>query len=290
MTEFTYDDPSINSGMDDDMYKLVALDMDGTLLSSDGTISAENKAAIAAARQQGVTIVLASGRPLEGMKWALDALNMNGKNDFVLSYNASLIQRVSDNAIIRSETLTGIDAKNIASLAHDLGVHVHAFTRRQGLITPVSNTYTDHEANINGLDITITDFSTLDDDEEVMKVMMIDEPECLSSAIAQLPAFLYEKYTIVQSAPFFLEFMNPHSNKGVGVEALANYLDIKQNEVICMGDAGNDHHMLEYAGLGVAMGNATEATKAIADHITETNNNAGVAKVIQTFILDTPAP
>lgn len=268
------------------MYKLVALDMDGTLLSSDGTISQENKAAISAARKQGVSIVLASGRPLEGMTWALNELDMTGNNDFVLSYNASLIQRVSTKEIIRSETLTGLDAKNIASLAHDLGVHVHAFTRRQGLITPENNYYTDHEAKINGLAITVEDFATLENDEEVMKVMMIDDPDRLSAAIAQLPKELYQRYTIVQSAPFFLEFMNPNSNKGVGVEALAEYLDIKQSEVICMGDAGNDHHMIEYAGLGVAMGNATKETKAIANFITDTNNNAGVAKVIQQFILD----
>ncbi|EAR57334.1 hypothetical protein SKA34_06240 [Photobacterium sp. SKA34] len=152
------------------MYKLVALDMDGTLLSSDGTISQENKAAISAAREQGVSIVLASGRPLEGMTWALTELNMTGSNDFVLSYNASLVQRVSNKEIIRSETLTGLDAKNIASLANDLGVHVHAFTRRQGLITPKNNYYTDHEAKINGLAITIEDFATLENDEEVMKV------------------------------------------------------------------------------------------------------------------------
>lgn len=268
------------------MYKLVALDMDGTLLSSDGTISQENKAAISAAREQGVSIVLASGRPLEGMTWALNELDMTGSNDFVLSYNASLVQRVSNKEVIRSETLTGLDAKNIALLAHDLGVHVHAFTRRQGLITPENNYYTDHEAKINGLAITIEDFATLENDEEVMKVMIIDEPDRLSAAIAQLPKALYQSYTIVQSAPFFLEFMNPNSNKGVGVEALAEYLDIKQSEVICMGDAGNDHHMIEYAGLGVAMGNATDETKAIANFITDTNNNAGVAKVINEFILD----
>ena len=116
--------------------------------------------------------------------------------------------------------------------------------------------------------------------------MIIDEEERLEAAIAQLPSDLYQQYTIVRSAPFFLEFMHTNSNKGVGVKALADFLNIKQDEVIAMGDAGNDHHMIEFAGLGVAMGNATEATKAIANYLTDTNNNSGVAQVIEKFILN----
>ncbi|KJG09791.1 Cof-type HAD-IIB family hydrolase [Photobacterium kishitanii] len=268
------------------MYKLVALDMDGTLLNSDGAISEHNKQAIAAARAQGVYVVLASGRPIEGMTWALKELNMNSDNDFVLSYNASLIQRVASQEVVRSQTLIGSDAKAIAAIAHDLGVHVHAFSRRQGLITPQHNYYTDHEAKINGLTITLADFAELDDNEEIMKVMIIDDAERLEAAIAQLPPALYQQYTIVRSAPFFLEFMHTNSNKGVGVKALADFLNINQDEVIAMGDAGNDHHMIEFAGLGVAMGNATEETKAIANYITDTNNNSGVAQVIEKFILN----
>lgn len=80
--------------------------------------------------------------------------------------------------------------------------------------------------------------------------------------------------------------MNPNSNKGTGVKALADYLGIDASEVICMGDAGNDHHMIEYAGLGIAMENASEDTKAIANYITDTNDNSGVAQVIEKFILN----
>ncbi|KXI21333.1 sugar-phosphatase [Photobacterium sanguinicancri] len=268
------------------MYKLVALDMDGTLLNSNGEISPRTQDAIAKARSMGVHVVLASGRPLEGMTKALADLSMTSDDDYVLSYNASMVQRVASQAVIRSQILKGSDAKNIASLSRDLGVHVHAFSRRFGLITPENNDFTRHEAEINGLTITELDFVELDNNEDIMKVMMIDEPERLSAAIAQLPSMLHEQYTIVQSAPFFLEFLNPKSNKGAGVGMLAEHLGIDASEVICMGDAGNDKHMLEYAGLGVAMANATDDIKAIADHITDSNNDDGVAKVIEAFILN----
>ncbi|MGR5543174.1 HAD-IIB family hydrolase, partial [Vibrio campbellii] len=81
-------------------------------------------------------------------------------------------------------------------------------------------------------------------------------------------AELREEFTVVQSAPIFLEFLNPLANKGIGVAAIAEHLGIKQEEVMTMGDAENDHHMLKYAGLGIAMSNAMEETKQIADHIT----------------------
>ena len=93
------------------MYKLIALDMDGTLLNSDKQISAENKAAIAAAREKGVVVVLASGRPLNGMKPQLEELGMTTEDDYVLSYNASLVQKAKSEEVIRSHT---------AVLGHDI--------------------------------------------------------------------------------------------------------------------------------------------------------------------------
>ena len=130
------------------------------------------------------------------------------------------------------------------------------------------------------------DFDELADDELILKVMLVDKPEKLSAAIKQLPASLHEEFTIMQSAPYFLEFLNLNSNKGIGVKALAEHLSIPMEQVICMGDAGNDYHMIKYAGLGVAMGNATDDIKAIADHITASNDEHGVAKAIQKFVLN----
>ncbi len=268
------------------MYKLVALDMDGTLLTSKKAISPRTKQAIQAAREKGVVVVLASGRPLEGMLNSLTELEMNSEQDYVLSYNASLVQRVASKSVIRKQILTGSDAKNIAALARELGTYVHAFSPQRGLITEEDNPYTKHEADINGVTSHVCDFAELADDEEIIKVMMVAEASVLTNAIAQLPQELHQQYTVVQSAPFFLELMNPNSNKGTGVAMLAEHLGIDASEVICVGDAGNDHHMIKYAGLGVAMGNATDDTKALADHITLSNDEDGVAVVIEDFILN----
>ncbi|MCG9630968.1 Cof-type HAD-IIB family hydrolase [Vibrio sp. Isolate30] len=268
------------------MYKLIALDMDGTLLNSDKVISAENKDAIARARAAGVKVVLASGRPLEGMQSKLDELDINGKDDFVLFYNGSMVQNVSTKEVIHSEISHGKAAKEIANIANELGGYVHAFSKVHGLITPENNEYTGIEARINGLDITEFDFAQLEDDHQIIKTMIVAEPSKLTEIISKLPEHLKTQFTIVQSAPFFLEFLNPKSNKGVGIEAIANHLGIRSDEVICMGDAENDHHMLEYAGLGIAMENAMAETKEIANYITASNDDHGVAKAIDKFIFD----
>lgn len=268
------------------MYKLIALDMDGTLLNSDKAISEENKQAIAKAREAGVTVVLASGRPLEGMQGKLDELNIHSDKDFVLFYNGSMVKNVGTNEIIHQQIIDGKAAKLVARKAKELGAYVHAFSQVHGLITNEKNPYTDIEANINGLNVREINFESLEDDHPIIKAMMVAEPSKLTEVIAALPSEMREEFTVVQSAPFFLEFLNPASNKGIGVAAIAEYLGIQPEEVICMGDAENDHHMLKYAGLGIAMANAMEETKQIADYITASNDEHGVAKAIEKFVLN----
>lgn len=268
------------------MYKLIALDMDGTLLTSDKTISERTKRAIASAREQGVKVVLASGRPIDGMQDKLNELGIDGDNEFVVYFNGSMVKELGTNKVIHSAIIDGKRAKQVADLAQQLGADCHAFSTELGLITPRLNEYTDIESTINGVPVTEMDFAQLDDDHPIIKAMIVAAPEQLNEVIKQIPQSFRETFTIVQSAPFFLEFLSLDSNKGVGVKAIADYLDITAENVICMGDAENDHHMLEYAGLGVAMENAMEQTKAIADYITASNNDDGVAKVIEEFVLN----
>ena len=267
------------------MYKLIALDMDGTLLRNDGSISERTQQAIAAAKALGVKVVLASGRPITGMEKFLQQLTLTGHEDYVLSYNGSLVQNVGSGEVLASRLLTGLDARYLATISQQLGVNIHAFSEPQGLIAPRNSRYTELERSHNDLSLTELDFASLADEEPILKVMMVDEPEILAQAVSRLPPEVYQRYTVVQSTPYFLEFLHPQSNKGSGVAALAEHLALPAESIICVGDAGNDAHMLSYAGLGVAMGNATEEIKAMADFVTLSNEEDGVAHVIERFIL-----
>lgn len=265
------------------MYKLVAVDMDGTLLREDKTVSDRTKQAILKATQKGVKVVLASGRPIEGLERYLDELHLLSKEDYVMSFNGSVIQNAQTKEVISKNILNGKDLKALYALAKEIGVNIHAFTKK-GCITPHMNEYTQLEGSINGIEVYEVDFNEIEDTEDVIKVMFIDPQPVLEAAIEKIPEAIYETYTVVRSAPYFLEFLNKQSSKGTGIKALGDYLGIKQEEIICIGDAGNDLDMIQYAGLGVAMGNAFEEVKEVADYVTYTNEEDGVAHVIEKFI------
>jgi hypothetical protein len=115
----------------------------------------------------------------------------------------------------------------------------------------------------------------MDPATQFLKVMMIDEPEILDKAIARIPAEVKEKYTVLKSAPYFLEILDKRVNKGTGVKSLADALGIKPEEIMALGDQENDIAMIEFAGMGVAMDNAIPSVKEVANFVTKSNLEDG---------------
>lgn len=267
------------------MYKLIALDMDGTLLNKEKKVTDRTKKAIQDARDKGVTVVLATGRPIDGVNRYLEELNMYTDKDYVLSYNGGLVLKTKSKEVITKIGLLGEDVHYLYDLSKKLNVNIHAFSEKDGLVTPKNSKYTQVEADINGIAITEMNFDNIAKDESYIKIMMIDEPEILQNAVDNLPKEVYDKYTVVRSTPFFLEFLNKEVNKGTGLELLAKHLGVNRDEIIAMGDAGNDLHMIEYAGMGIAMGNAFDEVKEAADYITDSNDDDGVATAIEKLVL-----
>jgi len=268
------------------MIKLIALDMDGTLLNEEKKITPRTHQTIQRAKQAGVKVVLASGRPLQGLIPYLEQLELTSDEDFVISYNGSLVQRVGSGEIIHKTTLSGKDGSELLKVAEQLGVFIHAFSAEHGLITQQHNPWTDIESSLNGMDVSEHDFAQLSADDALTKIMFVAEESVLDQAIANLPAQLREQYTVCRSAPFFLEFLHRDSNKGVGVAQLANILGLSAEQVMCAGDAENDLQMLQYAGLAVAMDNADAELKAIAHYIAPSNKQDGVAIAIEEKVLN----
>ena len=268
------------------MYKILATDMDGTLLNSEKKVTKKVFDSIQNAKREGKKIVLATGRPLPGVIRYLDELNLNEEGDYVICFNGALVQEVKTKKVISNIEMRHSDFVRIHNFAKEHNVNIHINTPTN-LVIPVeeSNPYTDIEASLNQIEVVSIKENEIDDKITFCKVMIIDEPEKLDEIIPKIPQELHVKYTIVRSATFFLEFLNKEANKGNALKKLCDHLDIKIEETIAVGDEENDKHMIEYEGLGVAMENARDSIKEIANYITVSNEKSGVAKVINEFLL-----
>ncbi|MCA1924566.1 sugar-phosphatase [Buttiauxella noackiae] len=267
--------------------KLIAIDMDGTLLLPDHTISPAVKAAIASARERGVNVVLCTGRPFAGVESYLRELHMDKPNDYCITYNGALVQKASDGSTVAQTALSYDDYRYLEQLSRDVGSHFHALDRHT-LYTANRDIsyYTVHESFVANIPLVFSEPENMDKNGAYLKVMMIDEPAILDKAIAKIPEEVYERYTLLKSSPYFLEILDKRVNKGTGVKALAETLGIKQEEVMTLGDQENDIAMLEYAGIGVAMDNAIDKVKEVSNFVTKSNLEDGVAYAIEKFVLN----
>ena len=266
--------------------KLVAVDIDGTLITNDRKITTEVFHAVQEAKEQGVKVVIATGRPIAGVQNLLEELNLRDAGDYVITFNGGLVQDTATGQEIVKETMTYDDYRDIEYLSRKLNVHMHAITK-EGIFTANRNIgkYTVHESTLVNMPIFYRTPEEMTG-KEIVKMMMIDEPEILDKAISRIPAEVKEKYTVLKSAPYFLEILDKRVNKGTGVKSLADALGIKAEEVMAIGDQENDIAMIEYAGVGVAMDNAIPSVKEIANFVTKSNLEDGVAYAIEKFALN----
>ena len=255
--------------------KLVAVDIDGTLLNNQKEITPEVFSAVQDAKAAGVKIVIATGRPIAGVQKLLEELELNQPDNYVVTFNGGLVQ----------DTVTGQELIKETLLGRKLGVHMHAITK-DGIYTANRNIgkYTVYESNLVSMPIFYRTPEEMTN-KEIVKCMYIDEPEILDAAIAKLPPELAEKYTLVKSAPFYLEIVKKTVNKGAAILHLAEKLGLSKEQTMAIGDEENDRAMLEAVGSPVVMENGKEELKKIAKYITKSNDESGVAHAIREWVL-----
>ncbi|WP_332628901.1 Cof-type HAD-IIB family hydrolase [Halalkalibacter flavus] len=265
-------------------YKMIVLDLDDTLLRDDHTISERTKKALMTAQQQGVKVVLASGRPTFGMNAIAEELQLKEYGSFILSFNGAKIINCKTKEEQYSSTLPPDVAHRLYELSQKEGVYIHTYIGDE-IVTELENRYTTREGEITGLPVKKIDNFIEGVNEPVVKVLMCEDPDKLVKVEQKLKEEFAGTLSIMRSKPYFLEFLEEGVTKGSSLDSLIQSLGIKQEEVIAMGDSYNDLAMIEFAGLGVAMGNAPDDIKQMADYVTDTNMNDGVAKVVEKFIL-----
>ncbi|MBA4531649.1 Cof-type HAD-IIB family hydrolase [Brevibacillus halotolerans] len=266
-------------------YRMIVLDLDDTLLQDDHTISTRTKIALMKAQEAGVKVVLASGRPTYAMTHIAEELELAKYGSFILSFNGAKIINWKTKEELFSSTLPVQTVHELYDISKKEQVGILSYDG-DDIVAETVTAYTQKESEITGMNIKEVGSFKQAITRPVVKVLMVDDPTKLAIVEKKLQKQLEGQLSVMRSKPFFLEFTEAGVDKGTSLHQLIHKLGIEQAEVIAIGDSYNDLAMINFAGLGVAMGNAPDDIKEIADYVTDTNMNHGVAKVVETFILN----
>lgn len=268
------------------MIKLIAIDLDGTLLNSQGEISEANKMALHEAHKKGIKIVLCTGRPYLLMKDFVEEIGLNSADDYIITFNGGQVQKAANGTVITQHTLTQSEMLTWYNVTNELSLPLNIIDAEH-VYEPIAYPEGHPSIYFNGRKKTIAktvDYHAFPADHRYNKLVVCCEPAYLDQQIAKMPKELLTNYSVFKSHANLLEIVAMGVTKGNTLRELAEHLQIKPEEVMAIGDQENDLSMIEFAGVGVAMGNAVPVVKAVAQYITADNNHDGVAQVIREYI------
>lgn len=267
------------------MIKLITIDVDGTLVTPLKRLTKKNIIEIDRARDLGVHIALASGRPFHSMERYIEKLGLMKDGHFSVCQNGSYIVDNGTKKSIGGSFQTASDLIHLDELMADFDVEVSAmddvgfYTRHKR-----PSFYTKASAFINKLDLENVSYKDLDKDIHFGRFLVLGSARSIEEVLANMPKEVTDNYYAVQTAPFQIEVMNKDANKGYAVREMAARLGITADEIMSIGNEKNDIPMLEQTGFPVAMENAVEELKPHAKFITKSNLNSGVGYAVERLI------
>ena len=262
--------------------KLLALDIDDTLVYRAGKVSERNLKAIAAAREAGVYVTLATGRGYFGASRVVKEL---GLDTYIVNYGGAMINDAKTGLPVFTTELENGLVQQIMAMADEMGLHSHLY---QGdcVVCSKPNPYVNKYVSMLDLPFEVDPELQNKVWKNVPKVLIITEPERVESLLPIFEKHFEGRVCVSASSPGFIEFNRIGANKGTAVAWIAEKLGIAQSEVAAMGDNTLDYEMIEYAGVGAVVENGNDALKAIADVIVPSCTEDGVAHFIEKYILN----
>lgn len=267
-------------------YKLLVLDVDGTLLNDEREISKRTLAALLKVQQMGVRIVLASGRPTYGLMPLAKTLELGNYGGFVLSYNGCQIIKAQNGEILFERRINPEMLPYLEKKARKNGFAIFTYHDNTLITDSPDNEYIKNEALLNNLKIIREDeFSTAIDFAPCKCMLVSDKEKALIGLEQHWEKRLAGTLDAFRSEPYFLEVVPCGVNKANTLGALLEHLGVTREEVIAVGDGVCDVTMLQLAGMGVAMGHSQDSVKVCADYVTASNEEDGVALAVEKLIL-----
>ncbi|MBQ3928877.1 MAG: HAD family phosphatase [Clostridia bacterium] len=261
-------------------YKIIALDLDGTLTNSQKVITPQTHKTLMNFQKNGGKVILASGRPTMGITPHAKSLCLKEYGGYILAYNGGCVIDCKTDQIIFQNKFPLEYIPEIYGIIKDYPVGINTYEGDKIIVGNHLNQYTELEARINSMSIKLVENFTDYVNFDINKCLLQGDP----SDILTLEKILSEKYSgklsIFRSEPFFLEIVPQGIDKARSIDRLLKTIGIRTEECIACGDGFNDISMIEYAGLGVAMSNAAEPVKKAADCITRSNDEDGIAYIL----------
>lgn len=267
--------------------KLVVLDLDGTLTNSEKKLPKENYEALMRLQKKGVRVALASGRPTYGIQHLAQELQLKDYNGYIMAYNGGfVIDCKSGKAMSRNILPRELFAQlREASKEYDAAIITYDDANDTILTETEGNKWIEHEAWLNNqMRLEVVENIDKAAPNELPKCLMVGEPEHMAK-IEPLMQKRFPQLAIYRSSPFFLEIVPQGVDKAKSIDNLRKMIDIEVSEIAAFGDGYNDISMVEYAGIGVAMANGCDEIKKVANFISLTNDEAGVAYAIDKLEL-----
>lgn len=271
-------------------YKMVCIDMDGTLLGKGRKVSEESKKVIKEIHEKGVEIVVTTGRIYNNAAYYSHLLGVESP---VIAANGAIVREKHTNKVIYENPIKTEECIKLIEILYRMKFLFHFYTLDaiycgNELTKFATQLYMTKQVGYDNLKIKYHVIKDLEKWKEFFRKTNGEITKCIAFSIKPNKITeLKKELDKLNSVVYFgagarsLEINNKGVSKGKAVKALADYYGFKRDEVVCIGDNENDISMIEYAGFGVAMGNAIEPVKKLADYITDTNKDNGVAKAIR---------
>lgn len=264
------------------MYKLIAIDVDDTLLTDDLIVTDGTREAMEAAIAAGVTVTLATGRMFASAHKIARQIKLNVP---IITYQGALVKTLLDEQVLYERSVPADAALELHDYCVKHGLHLQLYVDDELYGTEDNEKIKAYSRQSNIPYRIEPDFGRLIT-KPLNKMLVIDDPDRLDAIALELAPLLGDRVHMTKSKAHYLEFMHKEGTKGHALQFMARHLGCTMDQTIAIGDAWNDREMIQAAGLGVAMGNSIEALKEIADYVTFTNNEEGVRHVIEKFVLN----
>ena len=287
------------------MYKLAAIDLDGTMLNQYGIVTQRTKQAIERAQQRGIEVIIASGRPMDSIKAIAEEIK---SEKYFISGNGAIIYDIQNDEIIYENTLKKQKTLDIIKICEENSIYYNIYTEKEIIAKNLQcNVLYYHKENLNKEEKNKTHINIVeniydyivDRNEKVVKITICDNNQVIFNSIMRklkeieeievLEVSHMSRKIIRQGSVevpieyFYTEISAQNVDKWNAIEFLKEKMQIKTEEIVAIGDNVNDKKMIENAGLGIAMGESTPVIKNVANQITGSNNEDGVAQALENL-------